>query len=44
METNARAASNEKDKRELGWTLRYPSWMAGDTRKAAVARGPAAGG
>jgi len=27
--TNARAASNLKAKRELGWTLRYPSWRQG---------------
>jgi len=29
MGTNARGASNEKAKRELGWTLRYPSWRNG---------------
>src|SRR3712207_4230864 len=27
--TNARGASNAKAKRELGWTLRYPSWRQG---------------
>ncbi len=27
--TEARGASNAKAKRELGWTLRYPSWRAG---------------
>jgi 2-alkyl-3-oxoalkanoate reductase len=27
--TEARAASNAKAKRELGWTLRYPSWRQG---------------
>jgi nucleoside-diphosphate-sugar epimerase len=27
--TTARGASNEKAKRELGWTLRYPSWRQG---------------
>lgn len=27
--TESRGASNEKAKRELGWTLRYPSWRAG---------------
>ncbi|HXV34747.1 MAG TPA: NAD(P)-dependent oxidoreductase [Gaiellaceae bacterium] len=27
--TEARGASNEKAKRELGWTLRYPSWRQG---------------
>jgi nucleoside-diphosphate-sugar epimerase len=29
MGTEARAASNEKAKRELGWELRYPSWREG---------------
>ena len=29
MGTEARGASNEKAKRELGWTLRYPSWREG---------------
>jgi nucleoside-diphosphate-sugar epimerase len=29
MGTTARGASNEKAKRELGWTLRYPSWRNG---------------
>jgi nucleoside-diphosphate-sugar epimerase len=27
--TEARGASNEKAKRELGWTPRYPSWREG---------------
>jgi len=27
--TEARCASNAKAKRELGWTLRYPSWRQG---------------
>jgi 2-alkyl-3-oxoalkanoate reductase len=27
--TEIRGASNEKAKRELGWTLRYPSWRQG---------------
>jgi len=27
--TEARGASNEKAKRELGWTLRYPTWRRG---------------
>jgi nucleoside-diphosphate-sugar epimerase len=27
--TDARGASNAKAKRELGWTLRYPSWRQG---------------
>jgi nucleoside-diphosphate-sugar epimerase len=29
MATDARGASNAKAKRELGWTLRYPSWREG---------------
>ena len=29
MMTEARGASNEKAKRELGWQLRYPSWRHG---------------
>jgi len=29
MGTDARAASNAKAKRELGFTLRYPSWRQG---------------
>jgi 2-alkyl-3-oxoalkanoate reductase len=29
MQTEARAASNAKAKRELGWALRYPSWRRG---------------
>jgi nucleoside-diphosphate-sugar epimerase len=29
MMTEARGASNAKAKRELGWTLRYPSWRLG---------------
>ena len=29
MGTEARGASNAKAKRELGWTLRYPSWRDG---------------
>jgi nucleoside-diphosphate-sugar epimerase len=29
MSTEARGASNAKAKRELGWTLRYPSWRQG---------------
>jgi hypothetical protein len=27
--TEGRAFSNAKAKRELGWTLRYPSWREG---------------
>lgn len=29
MGTDARGASNAKAKRELGWTLRYPTWRLG---------------
>jgi hypothetical protein len=29
MGTEVRGASNEKAKRELGWTLRYPTWRQG---------------
>ena len=29
MATESRGASNAKAKRELGWTLRYPSWRKG---------------
>jgi nucleoside-diphosphate-sugar epimerase len=29
LSTEARGASNAKAKRELGWTLRYPSWRQG---------------
>jgi hypothetical protein len=29
MMTEARGASNEKAKRELGWQLRFPSWRLG---------------
>jgi nucleoside-diphosphate-sugar epimerase len=29
MRTEVRGASNAKAKRELGWTLRYPSWRQG---------------
>jgi nucleoside-diphosphate-sugar epimerase len=31
MGTEARGASNAKAKKELGWTLRYPSWREGFT-------------
>jgi nucleoside-diphosphate-sugar epimerase len=31
MGTEARGASNSKAKRELGWTLRYPTWRDGFT-------------
>jgi nucleoside-diphosphate-sugar epimerase len=40
MGTQARGASNAKAKRELGWTLRYPSWRQGFA--AAYAAGPPA--
>jgi nucleoside-diphosphate-sugar epimerase len=39
MGTTARGASNAKAKRELGWTLRYPSWRTGFA--AAYAGAPA---
>lgn len=29
MMTTARGASNAKAKRDLGWTLRYPTWRVG---------------
>jgi 2-alkyl-3-oxoalkanoate reductase len=29
MQTESRGSSNAKAKRELGWTLRYPSWRQG---------------
>jgi hypothetical protein len=29
MSTESRGASNAKAKRELDWTLRYPSWRQG---------------
>ncbi|HEY4277080.1 MAG TPA: NAD(P)-dependent oxidoreductase [Conexibacter sp.] len=32
MMTEAKGASNEKAKRELGWQLRYPSWRQGFAR------------
>ena len=37
LATDGRGASNAKAKRELGWTLRYPSWRQGF---AAVYAGP----
>jgi len=42
MAVESRAASNAKAKRELGWTLRYPSWRQGFA--AAYASLAAAGG
>jgi hypothetical protein len=41
METEGRGASNAKAKRELGWTLRYPSWREGFV--AAYASAPEGG-
>jgi 2-alkyl-3-oxoalkanoate reductase len=38
--TTARGASNAKAKRELGWTLRHPSWREGF--RATYANGRAA--
>ncbi len=29
MMTEARGASNAKARKELGWTLRYPTWRDG---------------
>ena len=41
MAAGSRGASNEKAKRELGWTLRYPSWRQGFPAVYAPAtRGP----
>jgi nucleoside-diphosphate-sugar epimerase len=37
MGTSSRGASNSKAKRELGWTLRYPSWRQGFTAAYASA-------
>ena len=36
MQTESRGASNAKAKRELGWTLRYPSWRQGFVASYAV--------
>ena len=36
--TESRGASNAKAKRELGWTLRYPSWRQGFPATYGVAR------
>ena len=38
MMTQLRGVSNAKAKRELGWTLRYPSWRQGFPATYAVAR------
>jgi 2-alkyl-3-oxoalkanoate reductase len=40
MGTSARGASNAKAKRELGWTLRYPSWRTGFAAVYAEAASP----
>jgi nucleoside-diphosphate-sugar epimerase len=37
--TEARGASNAKAKRELGWTLRYPSWRQGFVEVYATKKG-----
>ena len=42
MGTTARGASNEKAKRELGWTPRYPSWRYGFWEAYASPRMPKA--
>jgi nucleoside-diphosphate-sugar epimerase len=39
MGTEVRGASNAKAKRELGWTLRYPSWRQGFAEVYATAAG-----
>jgi nucleoside-diphosphate-sugar epimerase len=38
MMTQVRGASNAKAKRELGWTLRYPSWRQGFPATYGIAR------
>jgi nucleoside-diphosphate-sugar epimerase len=38
MMTEARGASNARAKKELGWTLRYPTWRAGFPAAYGVAR------
>src|SRR5215218_2428158 len=40
--TEIRGASNEKAKRELGWTLRFPSWRRGFVESYRGARASAA--
>jgi nucleoside-diphosphate-sugar epimerase len=47
MMTEVRGASNEKAKRELGWSPRYPSWRQGfanATRNPAHPAEPGASG
>ena len=41
--TEARGASNAKAKRELGWTLRYPSWRQGFVAVYATQAGSTSG-
>lgn len=43
MATESRGASNAKAKRELGWTLRYPSWRQGFAAAYGRQTAPAAG-
>ena len=38
--TDVRGASNAKAKRELGWTLRHPSWRQGFRDSYAAAASP----
>jgi nucleoside-diphosphate-sugar epimerase len=42
MSTELRGASNAKAKRELGWSLRYPSWRQGFVASFASQAGPVA--
>jgi nucleoside-diphosphate-sugar epimerase len=42
MGTESRGASNSKAKRELGWTLRYPSWRQGFAELSAAPIAPVA--
>jgi nucleoside-diphosphate-sugar epimerase len=44
MATQSRGASNAKAKRELGWTLRYPSWRQGFPAAYSPAPGAAPSG
>jgi nucleoside-diphosphate-sugar epimerase len=44
MATESRGASNAKAKRELGWTLRYPSWRTGFVAAYASVRAHREGG
>jgi len=38
--TRSRGASNARARRELGWTLRYPSWRQGFTAAYAQPSAP----